>query len=107
MAIRVGKRLVDGLEITGTEYFVWDEDFPGFGVRVSQGGAKSFVVMFGERRQLRTLGRYPILSLKDARKLAMSQMSSPTGNTPRSGLRVTEAVADYTAQAAKTSGRER
>lgn len=39
----------------------------GFGVRVSQGGRKSFVVMYGPQRRLKTLGRYPVLSLKDAR----------------------------------------
>ena len=42
----------------------------GFGVRVSQGGRKSFVVMYGPKRQLKTLGRYPVLSLKDARRKA-------------------------------------
>lgn len=48
----------------------FDAALPGFGVRVSQGGAKSFVVMFGEKRRLRTLGRYPAMSLADARKAA-------------------------------------
>ena len=42
----------------------------GFGVRVSQSGRKSFVVMYGPKRQLKTLGRYPVLSLKDARRKA-------------------------------------
>ena len=48
----------------------FDDALPGFGVRVSQGGAKSFVVMFGKRRQLKTLGRYPALSLAEARREA-------------------------------------
>ena len=48
----------------------YDDALPGFGVRVSQGGSKSFVVMYGKKRQLRTLGRYPDLSLADARKEA-------------------------------------
>lgn len=45
----------------------FDEALRGFGVRVSQGGTKSFVVMYGKRRQLRTLGRYPAMSLSEAR----------------------------------------
>lgn len=48
----------------------FDDSLRGFGVRVSQGGAKSFVVMYGKKRQLKTLGRYPDLSLADARKEA-------------------------------------
>lgn len=48
----------------------FDDALPGFGVRVSQGGAKSFVVMSGRARKLKTLGRYPDLTLSDARKKA-------------------------------------
>lgn len=48
----------------------FDDGLPGFGVRVSQGGTKSFVVMYGQRRQLKTLGRHPKISLKDARLAA-------------------------------------
>lgn len=48
----------------------FDEALRGFGVRVSQGGTKSFVVMYGPTRKLRTIGRYPALSLADARKEA-------------------------------------
>jgi len=42
----------------------------GFGIRVSQGGTKSFVVMYGKDRRLATLGRYPSVSLKIARTQA-------------------------------------
>jgi len=49
----------------------FDASLPGFGVRVSQGGTRSFVVMYGEKRQLKTLGRYPAMSLAEARKAAM------------------------------------
>ena len=44
---------------------VWDA-VPGFGVRVSQGGSKSFVVLLGSG-QRHTIGRYPLISLADAR----------------------------------------
>lgn len=47
----------------------WDEVTPGFGLRCST-KSKSFVVMYGERRRLKTLGRYPDLSLSDARSAA-------------------------------------
>ena len=47
----------------------WDETTPGFGLRCSS-KSKSFVVMFGEKRRLKTLGRYPSLLLADARRQA-------------------------------------
>ncbi|MDJ0613255.1 MAG: integrase arm-type DNA-binding domain-containing protein [Rhizobiaceae bacterium] len=43
----------------------------GLGIRVSQGGTKSFVVQLGSQRRRKTLGRYPQLSLKAARAKAM------------------------------------
>lgn len=42
----------------------------GFGIRVSQGGSKSFILMYGSRRQIKTLGKYPAISLKEARVAA-------------------------------------
>ena len=48
----------------------YDPGLPGFGVRVSQGGAKTFVVVYGKDRRRRSLGRYPGLSLSEARNLA-------------------------------------
>lgn len=48
----------------------YDSALPGFGVRVSQGGTKTFVVLYGKDRRRRSLGRYPDLSLSEARRLA-------------------------------------
>lgn len=45
----------------------WDENLKGFGVRVSQGGAKAFVLVYGVNRQRHTIGRYPTISLKEGR----------------------------------------
>ena len=48
----------------------WDIALSGFGVRVSQGGTKSFVVVYGTNRTRKTIGRYPTISLKQARDKA-------------------------------------
>ena len=48
----------------------YDDALPGFGIRVSQGGTKTFVVLYGKERRRRSLGRYPDLSLSEARTLA-------------------------------------
>ena len=55
---------------------VWDA-LPGFGVRVSQGGTKSFIVLLGSG-QRHTIGRYPILSLSDARAEAKRLLAERT-----------------------------
>jgi len=44
-----------------------DDVVPGFGVRVSQAGTKSFVVIYGNDRRYITIGRFPTISLSQAR----------------------------------------
>lgn len=41
-----------------------DENLPGFGVRVSQGGTKTFVLVHEINRRRETIGRYPTLTLQ-------------------------------------------
>lgn len=55
-----------------------DETLTGFGVRVSQGGAKTFVVIYGKRRQRKTIGRYPTITLADARQTAKAFLAEHT-----------------------------
>jgi integrase len=49
---------------------IWDTYLPDFGYRATQCGKGSFFVMFrlGGRRRRMTVGRYPILSLSEARE---------------------------------------
>src|SRR5690242_9338875 len=47
-----------------------DASIPGFGVRISQGGTKTFVLVVGDARRRITIGRYPIVSLTQAREKA-------------------------------------
>ena len=57
-----------------SRFEVWDTKLPGFGVRVSPSGTKSFVLMYraNGNKVRRTLGKYPVLALSDARKEAQS-----------------------------------
>jgi integrase len=50
------------------QFVAWDSKLSGFGCRVSQGGTKTFILKHRNRRI--TLGRYPVLSLADARNEA-------------------------------------
>ncbi|MGO8866415.1 MAG: tyrosine-type recombinase/integrase [Alphaproteobacteria bacterium] len=54
----------------------WDTTFPAFGVRVSQGGARTFILNINKTR--RKLGRYPILKLAEARTQAKQLLAEKT-----------------------------
>ncbi len=51
---------------------IWDGRTPGFGMRVSGTGTKTFILVYRHRGRTRrlTLGRYPVLTLADAREKA-------------------------------------
>lgn len=55
---------------------IWDAKLPGFGVRVSPTGTKTFVLMYylDGRKQRLTLGRFPFMTLADARGKAMTAL---------------------------------
>ena len=57
----------------------FDGSLKGFGLRVSVGGTKSFIVMYGKRRKLKTLGRYPETTLAKARVLARQVLGEVAG----------------------------
>ena len=48
---KLTKRTVDAIEPQATEFFIWDESIPGFGVRVMPSGRKSFVVQYRAGRR--------------------------------------------------------
>ncbi|MDR3472901.1 MAG: integrase arm-type DNA-binding domain-containing protein [Devosia sp.] len=56
----------------------WDTALPGFGVRVSQGGTKTFVLVAGANRKRATLGRVGVVSLAEARAEAKHQLALRT-----------------------------
>ncbi len=75
MAERLNDRRIAALPVPTLEQRqrdYWDETLRGFGVRVSYGGKKAFVVRYRVNSRLRrlTLGPYPDLSLADARRKA-------------------------------------
>src|ERR1700722_11053299 len=76
----------------------WDDMLKGFGCRVSQGGTKSFVVQHGADRRLITIGRYPVITLADARTEAKRILAELTlgRHRPRT-VRWDEALERYLA----------
>jgi hypothetical protein len=70
-----GERQVDYFDLT----------LPGFGIRVSYGGRKSWIVLFrcnGTKSRV-TLGRFELVPLADAREMAREALREATmGNDP-------------------------
>ena len=56
----------------------WDASEHGFGMRVSQAGSKTFVLMVGRQRRRLTVGRFPEMGLADARKQARKLRAQAT-----------------------------
>lgn len=78
---KLTKRAIDAARAAKGELFLWDDEIPGFGLRVKESGAKSFLVQYrnanGRSRRL-TLGRYGILTPEEARrdaKLALADVA--------------------------------
>jgi integrase len=69
-------RALKGPETGQVDY--WDKTLGGFGVRVSQGGTKTFIAFYGVPRQRVTIGRYPTISLADARSEAKRILAEHT-----------------------------
>ena len=71
---KLTKRIVDAAEAQAAEYFVWDSDIPGFGLRVLPSGRKGYVVQYraGRRSRRISLGPTTVLTCEQARTRAIT-----------------------------------
>lgn len=69
---KLTKRVVDAAEVAASEYFIWDGDLPGFGLRVLPSGRKRYIVQYraGRRSRRISLGPSTVLTCEQARSLA-------------------------------------
>jgi len=74
-----------------------DASLPAFGLRVSQGGTKTWTVVHGENRKRITIGRYPVIALQQARVEAKRLLAGITLNGHGVGMRFEEALSSFLA----------
>lgn len=71
---KLTKRLIDAAEVRAVEYFIWDDDIPGFGLRILPSGRKGYVTQYraGRRPRRMSLGPSTVLTCEQARKRAIT-----------------------------------
>jgi len=94
MAKKFTDKYVDGLKPNDVRYEVWDSS--GLGLRVTPRGKKSWITMYklhGVRNRRMTHGRYPTMTLAEARKAHITTMDEvgqgldPAGKIVRQRIR--------------------
>ena len=69
---KINKRNVDAASPREKDYFLWDDDLPGFGVRIFASGKRSYLVQYralGRTRRF-TIGLHGVWTPELARKEA-------------------------------------
>ena len=71
---KLTKRIVDAADVRASEYFIWDDDIPGLGLRVLPSGRKGYVVQYraGRRSRRMSLGASTVLTCEQARTRAIT-----------------------------------
>ena len=69
---KITKRLVDSLSLQDKDYFIWDSEVSGFGIRVFATGRKSYCIQYrvGSRTRRLSIGTHGVLTPDEARKEA-------------------------------------
>ena len=74
---KLTKRLVTNAQPQGADYVIWDTSLTRFGLKVSAGGHKTFIVKYRHFRRQRklTVGRADVIAADDARTLALNLLN--------------------------------
>ncbi len=98
------KKFIDELKTTGKDYFLWDSEVPGFGLKISAAGRKTFVLQYrdsNKNTKRLSLGVYPALHPQLAREKALTTWSDihkgidPSRKSPAGVLLFKEVWEDY------------
>src|SRR6266851_3170328 len=72
---KLSKRIVEAAETRSSDYFIWDDELSGFGLRIFQSGKRSYLVQYRAAGRTRryTIGLHgawtPEMARKEARIL--------------------------------------
>jgi integrase len=72
---KITKRIVDAAEVREKDYVVWDDELPGFGLRVFASGKRSYVIQYraAGRSRRYTIGLHGVWTPETARQEAKVQ----------------------------------
>lgn len=73
---KLTKRIVEGAEARGNDYVIWDDELPGFGLRVFKSGKRSYLIQYRSAGRSRryTIGIHGVWTPELARKEARIQL---------------------------------
>ena len=73
---KLTKRVVDAVEVQEKDYVIWDDELPGFGLRVFKSGKRSYVLQYraAGRSRRYSIGPHGIWTPDTARKEARVQL---------------------------------
>lgn len=73
---KLTKRVVDAAEVREKDYVIWDDELPGFGLRVFKSGKRSYVLQYraAGRSRRYSIGLHGIWTPDTARKEARVQL---------------------------------
>jgi integrase len=73
---KLTKRVVDAATSNGRDYFIWDDELPGFGLRVFASGKRSYLIQYRAAGRTRryTIGLHGVWTPETARQEAKVQL---------------------------------
>ena len=79
--VKITKRVVEGAEAQEKDYLIWDDELPGFGLRVFSSGKRSYVIQYRTKGRSRryTIGLHGAWAPEAARREAKVQLGRVAG----------------------------
>jgi hypothetical protein len=81
VTVKITKRVVEAAKAREKDYVIWDDELPGFGLRVFSSGKRSYVIQYriGGRSRRYTIGLHGAWAPETARREAKVQLGRSLG----------------------------